>query len=91
MQKAYRLYTSLYSSIAKFTLKVPLTFLEVQKTNHENFDFVCLSFFFFVIMHNSKTTVLLGIAEENTCSLIALVFYSTCKCHVNSTCAMYAL
>ena len=64
MKKAYRL-TSLRYSIAKYTLKTPLTFSKVEKTKHENFDFVHLLssssffffffFFFFSIKHNSNT------------------------------------
>ena len=56
--------TSLCYSIAKPTLKSTLTFSTVEKTKHENFDFVHLlssfffllsSSFFFSIRHNSKT------------------------------------
>ena len=44
-------------SIAKSTLKVPLTLNKVEKTKVENFGFVHLlsSSFFFSIKHNSKT------------------------------------
>ena len=43
--------TSLGYSIAKSTLKTPLTFSEVEKTKHENFHCVHLlsSFFFFLL------------------------------------------
>ena len=64
--------TSLCYSIAKSTLKTPLTFSKVDKTKHENFDFVHLSssfFFFFSIKHNSKTILCVQILSiANDCS-----------------------
>ena len=43
--------TTLCYSIAKSTVEVSLTFLKVEKTKHESFNFVSFSFF---IMHSSK-------------------------------------
>ena len=70
--------TSLCYSIAKSTLKTPLTFSKVEKTKHENFDFVHLLsssssffffFFFFSIKHNSKTIQCVQILRiPNDCS-----------------------
>ena len=69
--------TSLCYSIAKFTLKTPLTFSKVEKTKHKNFDFVHLLssssffffFFFFSIKHNSKTIQYVQILRiPNDCS-----------------------
>ena len=66
--------TTLCYSIAKSTLKTPLTFSKVKKTKHENFDFVHLlssSFFFLVsfIKHNSKTIQYVQILRKaNDCS-----------------------
>ena len=67
--------TSLCYSIAKSTLKTPLTFSKVEKNKHENFDFVhLLSFFFFLlsfsfIKHNSKTIRCVQILNiPNDCS-----------------------
>ena len=45
--------TSLCCSSAKSTLLAPLTFIKFEKTKHENFNFVHLSFFFSV-MHNTE-------------------------------------
>ena len=45
--------TSLCYSNAKSTLLAPLTFIKVEKTKHENFNFVHLSSF--PNKHNSKT------------------------------------
>ena len=36
-------------------LTFPLTSRKVEKTKHENFNFVHLSFFFFLVTDNSKT------------------------------------
>ena len=70
--------TSLCYSIAISTLKTPLTFSKVEKTKHENFDFVHLLsssssffffFFFFFIKHNSKTIQCVQILNiPNDCS-----------------------
>ena len=46
--------TSVRQSNANSTLKPPLTFNEVEKTKHENFDFVCFFFVHFA-RHNSKS------------------------------------
>ena len=47
--------TSLCYSIAKSSLKPPLTFSKVEKTKRENFDFVhLLSSFFFFFSINSR-------------------------------------
>ena len=70
MKKAYKT-TSLCYSIAKSTLKTLLTFSKVEKTKHENFDFVHLlsSSFFFFIKHNSKTIWCVQILNiPNDCS-----------------------
>ena len=66
--------TSLCYSIAKSTLKTPLTFSKVEKTKHENFDFVHIlssSFFFLLsfIKYNSKTIRCVQILNiPNDCS-----------------------
>ena len=63
--------TSFCYSIAKSTLKTLLTFSNVEKTKHENFDFAHLlsSFFFFSIKHNSKTIPYVQILSiPNDCS-----------------------
>ena len=47
MKKAYRLHHFAILLLNRSTLKTPLTFSKVEKTKHENFDLVHLSFFFF--------------------------------------------
>ena len=62
--------TSLCYSIAKSTLKTPLRFSKVEKTKHENFDFVhLLSSSSSFIKHNSKTIQCVQILNiPNDCS-----------------------
>ena len=63
--------TSFCYSIAKSIRKTLLTFSKVEKTKHENFDFVHLLslFFFFSIKHNSKTIRCMQILSiPNDCS-----------------------
>ena len=61
--------TSLCYSIAKSTLKTPLTFSKVEKTKHKNFDFVHLLSSFSFIKHNSKTIRCVQILRTpNDCS-----------------------
>ena len=56
--------TSLCYSIAKSTLKTPLTFSKVDKTKHENFDFVhLLSSSFFLFLSSSITQELYGVCK----------------------------